>query len=209
MKFDTTFCRQFDGLLHWRRNEVEFADTPVDDADLDALLDSANTAPSVGLSQPWKYVVVRDPARREAVFSNYLAAREQEVEKLDTALRSEYIHLPLTGLMSAPLHVAFFLDNSEMRGRGLGYTLTPLALNYSVAISAFSFWLAAQVRNMAVGWVSILDEPAVNRLLDVPADWQLVAYLCLGYSSHERTEPDLETRKWSRREVTDKFVIRR
>ena len=209
MKFDTQFARQFGELLHWRRNEAEFAATPVGDAELAVLLEGANTAPSVGLSQPWKYVVVRDRSRQEAVYRNFLAARQREAEQIDAALRPDYQCLKLTGLASAPVQVAFYLDNSDERGRGLGYTLTPLALNYSVAISAFSFWLAAQARNMAVGWVSILDESTVNTILDVPPDWQLVAYLCVGHPLRQRTEPDLETQKWSRRRAVEDFVVRR
>lgn len=205
----TQFLTDFQNLLAERRNEVSFLDRDVSSEKIDDMLADANMAPSVGLSQPWRFVEVRSPERRKAVYKNFLHARQLEIGTIDADRQARYSKLGLTGLDSAPVHVAFFLDNSEQRGHGLGVSQNPLALNYSVALAAYTFWLATYAHGLASGWVSILEPDAVTNALDVPPEWELVAYMCVGYSATPMEGPDLEKRKWSRRQTLDPYLLKR
>lgn len=207
--FHTQFLTDFQNLLAERRNEVSFLDRDVSVEKMNDMLADANMAPSVGLSQPWRFVEVRSGDRRKAVYENFLQARQIEIGTIDASRQAHYGKLGLTGLDSAPVHVAFFLDNSEQRGHGLGVSQNPLALNYSVALAAYTFWLATYAHGLAAGWVSILEPEAVARALEVPSDWELVAYMCVGYSATPMERPDLEKRKWSRRQALEPYLLRR
>lgn len=207
--FDEVFRDAFSALLRLRRNEVSFSPEPVDEAALQAIFADMLTAPSVGLSQPWKFVQVESGARRAAVHEIFLETREKEAETIAPARREAYGKLGLAGLDTAPCHVALFLDPSENKGGGLGVSHAPLAPHYSVAIAAYTLWLSARAHNLAAGWVSILDEAKVKRALDVPAAWELVAYMCIGHPKARLDAPDLEKKDWSAREELDAFLLRR
>lgn len=203
------FLTDFQNLLAERRNEVSFLDRDVSAEKIEDMLADANMAPSVGLSQPWRFVEVRSADRRKAVYKNFLHARQIEIETIEADKQAHYTKLGLTGLDSAPVHVAFFLDNSEHRGHGLGVSQNPLALNYSVALAAYTFWLTTYAHGLASGWVSILEPEVVAQTLGVPSEWELVAYMCVGYSATPMTGPDLEKRKWSRRQTLEPYFLKR
>lgn len=53
--------------IHTRRSIRKYADTPVAEDEVRALLSAAMAAPSAGNQQPWQFVVVREPALLAAV----------------------------------------------------------------------------------------------------------------------------------------------
>ncbi|MDP2332262.1 MAG: 5,6-dimethylbenzimidazole synthase, partial [Reyranella sp.] len=110
-----------------------------------------------------------------------------------------YAGLKLAGLKEAPVHLAVFSDDSTHTGSGLGQQTMPETLHYSVVAAIQTLWLAARADGIGMGWVSILDPVAVTRVLDVPAGWSLVAYLCLGVPAEEHLDPELERHHWESR----------
>ncbi len=207
-QFDSQFSEEFSQLIRWRRDVRRFQRSPLPEGALEELLSLARFAPSVGLSQPWRYVVVESAAKRAAVRANFEAANAEALNAYDEERASLYARLKLAGLDDAPEQLAVFCDSDCMTGHGLGRRTMPEMLEYSVVMAVHTLWLAARARGIGVGWVSILDPGRVARDLGVPDSWRLVAYLCIGYPVKESIEPELEAAGWEIRQDNSKFIRR-
>jgi 5,6-dimethylbenzimidazole synthase len=207
--FDVDFQERFAQLLAWRRDVRHFRSDALPDELLDDLLRTAAMAPSVGLSEPWRFAIVEDPERRRAIIENFEAANRAAAMAYDGDRAMQYARLKLAGLREAPVHLAVFSDAATEQGAGLGRQTMPETLAYSVVMSVHTLWLAARVHGVGVGWVSILDPAQVAQTLAVPQTWQLIAYLCLGYPLTADEAPELERRNWERRTDVGQFVVKR
>ena len=208
-RFDPGFRRQLELLFRWRRDVRRFRTDPVDPALIDALIGLAALAPSVGNSQPWRFVKVDDPARRADVRRNFEACNRDALADYAGERAKLYARLKLAGFDRAPVHLAVFTDRTTAVGGGLGRRTMPETLAYSVVGAVHTLWLAARAHDIGVGWVSILDPERVRATLDLPAGWELAAYLCLGYAEEEHLDPELERHGWQRRiDVADVIVQR-
>lgn len=197
--FDADFREQLQALFRWRRDVRHFKPDPVDPALLDRLLETACLAPSVGLSQPWRFVTVGDPARRAAVRENFERCNAAALASQSDDHAAHYARLKLAGLDQAPCHLAVFVEPDPEQGHGLGRHTMPETVAYSAVMAVFTIWLAARAEGLGLGWVSILDPAAVTAALDVPADWQFIGYFCLGYPREETEIPELERMGWEHR----------
>ena len=197
--FDAAFRERFRELVLWRRDVRRFRHDPVDPARIDALLEVASHAPSVGLSQPWRFVHVVSLERRASVVASFTEANQNALAGYAGEKQSIYAGLKLAGLKEAPVHIAVFSDDATHTGSGLGQQTMPETLHYSVVAAIQTLWLAARADGIGMGWVSILDPAAVTRVLDVPKGWSLVAYLCLGVPAEEHLDPELERHHWEQR----------
>lgn len=197
--FSDVFAGELDRLFRWRRDVRRFRSDPVDPALLARLLDAANRAPSVGLSQPWRFVRVAAPERRAAVRASYVACNRQALADQPEERRARYARLKLAGLDEAPCHLAVFAADDPAQGGGLGRRTMPETLAYSAVLAIHTLWLAARAQGLGLGWVSILDPAVVTAALDVPADWRFIAYLCLGHPQAETDMPELEAEGWETR----------
>ena len=201
--FDTEFAEKFDALLRWRRDVRHFRTDPLPDGCLERLVAAASLAPSVGLSQPWRFVRVSEPARRHAVIENFERSNADALKTYNEDRAALYARLKLAGLKEAPEHLAVFADPDPGQGAGLGRATMPETVGYSVAIAVHTLWLAARIEGIGVGWVSILDADAVGPTLEVDPDWRLVAYLCIGFPQQDAETPELERVGWESRRTTD------
>ena len=208
-EFDDEFRARLVELLTWRRDVRRFRREQLPDGLIEELLRIAALAPSVGLSQPWRFVIVERPASRAAVRANFERANAAALAAYDGAEAEEYARLKLAGLDEAPIHLAVFADRGTAQGRGLGRRTMPEMIEYSAVTAIHTLWLAARAHGVGLGWVSILDPLDLARVLDVPADWTLVGYLCLGYPEQADDTPALERRGWERRRETETFLLRR
>lgn len=196
-------------LLTWRRDVRAFRSDPLPQGLLDRLLATACLAPSVGLSEPWRFVVVDDPARRAAIRRNFAQANATALAAQDESRQALYARLKLAGLDEAPIHVAAFADAETSQGHGLGRGNMPETLDHSVAIAIHTLWLAARLEGVGLGWVSILDPAAAAATLQVPAEWHFIGYLCLGYPKQIDDCPALQRAGWERRRHPTCRVLRR
>jgi 5,6-dimethylbenzimidazole synthase len=199
-QFDAAFKKKFQELVAWRRDVRRFRVESVDRALLADLIALATRAPSVGLSQPWRFVSVESPARRAAIAENFANSNRMALEGYGGDRRKLYARLKLEGLARSPVHLAVFADDGVTAGAGLGRQTMPETIRYSVVAAVHTFWLAARCEGLGVGWVSILDPIAATSTLDVPATWSLVAYLCVGWPQEEHDDPELERLGWQARE---------
>lgn len=197
--FPPDFRDRFVELLRWRRDVRRFRRDPLPSGLLDRLLDLACLAPSVGNSQPWRFVAVADPARRAAVRTVFGRCNADAAAGYDDERATRYRQLKLAGLEEAPVQLAVFCDRSTGQGLGLGRQTMPETLEHSVVTAIHTLWLAARIEGVGIGWVSILEPEAVTALLDVPPDWHLVGYLCIGFPETEEVVPELEREGWQAR----------
>lgn len=199
--FDDHFRARLHDLFRWRRDVRHFRRDPLPPGMLDDLLDIAALSPSVGLSQPWRFVTVDDPVRRAAVRASFLACNADALAAMPTDRQALYARLKLAGLEEAPNHLALFVEREPVQGAGLGRRTVPETLAYSGVIAAHTLWLAARAAGIGMGWVSILDPQAVTAALDVPATWRLIGYFCIGYPLAADDTPELEREGWETRQL--------
>jgi 5,6-dimethylbenzimidazole synthase len=209
MNFDAAFRARLRDLLLWRRDVRRFRPDPLPDGALEALIELACLAPSVGLSQPWRFVIVDDCAVRTAVRHNFETCNAQALTAQGPHRASLYARLKLTGLDEAPVHFAVFADRSTRQGHYLGRRTMPEMIEYSAVTAVHTMWLAARAQGIGLGWVSILDPAAMAAILNVPAAWKFIGYFCLGYPQADDTIPELEQAGWEQRRLAASIVIRR
>jgi len=208
-RFDPAFRARLRELLMWRRDVRRFRRDPLPEGTVERLIGVACLAPSVGLSQPWRFVLVDAPARRQAVRELFAACNAAALADYDDEPARRYAALKLAGLDDAPVHLAVFADRGTTQGHGLGRRTMPEMIEYSAVAAVHTLWLAARTEEVGVGWVSILEPDRVPAMLDVPASWRLIAYLCLGYPERDDTVPALERAGWEQRRDPSSFILRR
>ncbi|MBV9523185.1 MAG: 5,6-dimethylbenzimidazole synthase [Alphaproteobacteria bacterium] len=209
MIFDDAFRLRLHELFIWRRDVRSFRADPLPAGALDRLIATACLAPSVGLSQPWRFVIVEDRARRAAIGDAFRSANAAALQSYSGALAARYAGLKLAGLADAPAHLAVFADRGTAIGHGLGRHTMPEMAEYSVVAAVTTMWLAARAEGIGMGWVSILDPARVASVLEVPAGWRFIGYFCLGYPRDEDETPELERAGWEQRQPAETFILRR
>lgn len=207
--FDGAFQDALETLFRWRRDVRRFRPDALEDGTLETLLAQAALAPSVGNSQPWRFVTVEDAARRQAVRADFQACNADALAGYGGERAQLYASLKLSGLDIAPVQLAAFVDPETERGHGLGQRTMPETLAYSVVGAVGTLWLAARARGVGVGWVSILSPEKIAGILDVPDTWRLIAYLCIGYPEEEHEDPELVRAGWQDRADISEFLLKR
>ncbi len=207
--FDDVFRAQLAKLFAWRRDIRHFRPEPVPGELLQRLLDLACLAPSVGLSEPWRFVIVDSPARREAVRVNFECCNAAALAAQNTDHSAAYARLKLAGLNQAPCQFAVFADPDPSQGRGLGRATMPETAAYSAVMAVATLWLAARAHGLGLGWVSILDPAAITAALDTAPDWIFIGYFCLGYPQTDDDLPALQRAGWEFRRAPAATIVQR
>jgi 5,6-dimethylbenzimidazole synthase len=197
--FDPAFRDQLQALFRWRRDVRRFRRDPLPADVLPRLAETARLAPSVGLSEPWRFVTVDDPARRAAVRASFERCNAEALAGQAPEREALYARLKLAGLNDAPCHFAVFAEPEPAQGHGLGRRTMPETVAYSAVMAVHTLWLAARAEGIGLGWVSILDPQAVAAALETPPSWTFIGYFCLGYAEQDSDTPELERVGWERR----------
>lgn len=207
--FDEAFGARLRDLLVWRRDVRHFRCDPLPAGALEDLIELACHAPSVGLSQPWRFVIVDDETVRAGVRQAFARCNAEALSTQSPSRSALYARLKLAGLGDAPSHLAVFADRATEQGHGLGRLTMPEMIEYSAVTAVHTMWLAARAQGIGMGWISIIDPEAVAALLEVPPAWKFIGYFCLGYPQDQSTVPELEQAGWEERRPPAKFIIRR
>lgn len=194
--FDAAFRGALLRLFEWRRDVRHFRSDPLPPGMLAELLETAALAPSVGLSQPWRFVIVDDPELRAAVRDEFERCNASALADQAADRTTRYAGLKLAGLDQAPCHLAVFADPDPTQGSGLGRATMPQTAVWSVVMAVHTMWLAARAAGLGVGWVSILDPLAIAHIVDVPAHWEFIGYFCIGWPQTDDCTPELEREGW-------------
>lgn len=174
-----------------------FIDKPIENDVLEKILQAASLAPSVGFSQPWEFVIVRDDEIKKQVAQSFELENAKAEQLFTDEKQKLYAKLKLEGILEAPINIAAVYKPSTKPILGQNSMLE--TGEYSVVCAIQNMWLMARALNVGIGWVSILDANAVMKTLKAPADNKLVAYLCVGYVKEFLSVPELETMNWEKR----------
>ena len=183
-----------------------FLPQPMPDELLNRLLEAAHNAPSVGLMQPWRFIVVRDLEVRQAIHRIFLDANQKAIEDYEGQQQRHYAGMKLEGILEAPQNLCVVCDSQSNQGHQLGRRTMPEMALYSAVCAIQNLWLASRSEGIGVGWVSILEPHLVRRALKIPEHITLVAYLCLGYVEAFAAEPDLERAGWEKRTPLESVI---
>jgi 5,6-dimethylbenzimidazole synthase len=162
------------------------------------ILNAAHHAPSVGFSQPWNFILIKDPETRLRVKESFERERDRSIAMLkeDKERQERYVKLKLEGIREAALNVCVTYDPTRFGPFVLGRTSIEDTGVYSVCCAIQNLWLAARAEGVGVGWVSILSNEDLQKALGIPEHVKPVAYLCLGYVEEFAPRPDLERAGW-------------
>ncbi|WP_418640891.1 5,6-dimethylbenzimidazole synthase [Sulfurimonas sp. ST-27] len=179
-----------------------FINKAVEKEKLNMILEAAISAPSVGYSQPWKFIVISDKNIKQRLIENF----DHENTKAKKIFKDNplYKKLKLEGIKEAPLNIAVLYEPKQ--SNILGMTSMEKMGEYSVVCAVQNMWLMARALNIGIGWVSILDENKVLNTLHVKQGSRLIAYLCVGYVDEFYQESELKTLGWEREKLLDKCV---
>jgi 5,6-dimethylbenzimidazole synthase len=209
VSFDEAFRQKLRELFIWRRDVRRFRTDPLPDGTMERLIEIACLSPSVGLSQPWRFVIVEDQARRRAVIEDFKSCNAKALRSYAGERAAHYAALKLAGLEVAPGHLAVFAEKASEMGHGLGRMTMPETIEYSVVTAISFMWLAARAEGIGLGWVSILDPLRVGEILAIPKSWKFIGYICVGYPEAEFDRPELERADWEHRRTIQEFMTRR
>ncbi|MEU8579919.1 nicotinate-nucleotide--dimethylbenzimidazole phosphoribosyltransferase [Streptomyces abikoensis] len=176
-----------------------FRRDPVPPEVLLRVLEAAHTAPSVGHSQPWDFVVIRSAETRKAMHELVARQREAYAKSLPKARAKQFKELKIEAILDTPVNIVVTADPTRGGRHTLGRHTQPQMAPYSSALAVENLWLAARAEGLGVGWVSFFDEREMVRALGLPEHLEVVAYLCVGYVDEFPDEPELLQAGWSKR----------
>ena len=187
-----------------------FLDKKIKKSVLFSILEAANSAPSVGFSQPWKFVIVQDKQKRQEVYESF--QKENEKAKKIFEGKKLYRSLKLEGIKESYVNIAIFYEKPKdafgNKKAILGQTTQKKMGEYSVVCAVQNLWLMARAYNVGVGWVSILKPKRVKKILGIGKGYKLVAYLTVGYVDEFPDELELKTLKWEEKKKLKDIVER-
>lgn len=154
-------------LISTRRSIRKFLDKPVEPEKISRMLDAVRLSPSSSNSQPWHVVVVRD---RHLIDNISKAA----------PVGSRFV---ISWLSGAPL--VFVLTVSRRLTHRVAKTFGHSNLWLDAGIAGQQLVLAAQALGLGTCWIGWFDERRIQRLLDLPKSFTIVALLGCGYPAEK------------------------
>jgi nicotinate-nucleotide--dimethylbenzimidazole phosphoribosyltransferase len=176
-----------------------FRPDPVPPEVLHRVLAAAHRSPSVGLSQPWDFLVIRDRARRQRIKTLAEQATSSYAASLPAARATAFDRLKIEAILEAPVNIVVTCDPTRGGRHTLGRQSQPQTAAYSSVLAVANLWLAARAEGLGIGWVSFFRERELAAELGLPDHLEVVAYLCAGYVTGFAPEPELALTGWARR----------
>ncbi|MFE1861838.1 nicotinate-nucleotide--dimethylbenzimidazole phosphoribosyltransferase [Streptomyces anandii] len=176
-----------------------FRSDPIPHEVLLRVLEAAHTAPSVGHSQPWDFVVIRSADTRRAMHELAMRQRDAYAKSLPKGRAKQFKELKIEAILDTPVNIVVTADPTRGGRHTLGRHTQPQMAPYSAALAVENLWLAARAEGLGVGWVSFFDEREMVRVLGLPEHLEVIAYLCVGYVDEFPDEPELMQAGWSKR----------
>lgn len=191
--------------IYTRRDvRSHFISKPLSDEVLARILNAAHHAPSVGFSQPWNFVLIRDDVTKEKIKKSFEQEKTKSASDVDHQKKEKYLSLKLEGILESDVNICITYDPTKFGPFVIGRSSIPETGIYSVCCAVQNLWLAARAEGIGVGWVSILSIELLKEALSLPEHIIPIAYLCLGHVSEFAEKPDLENAKWlARLELKD------
>ncbi len=183
--------------IHSRRDvRSHFTSKPIEDEILSRILNAAHHAPSVGFSQPWNFILIKDQNTKSRIKKSFDEEKDRSSKLIEEPKKSKYLSFKLEGILESPVNLCVTYDPTKFGPFVIGRSSIPEAGLYSVCCAIQNLWLSARSEGIGLGWVSILSNEVLKEVLELPDHVVPVAYLCLGYVDEFATKPDLETAGW-------------
>ncbi len=181
-----------------------FLSKPIEDQVLTKILNASHHAPSVGFSQPWNFILIKDSNTKKKIKESFEKERKRSANFVEEPRKGKYLSLKLEGIMDSPVNICITYDPSKFGPFVIGRSSIPETGLYSVCCAVQNLWLAARTEGLGLGWVSILSNEVLKSVLELPEQVIPVAYVCLGYVEEFSDKPDLEKAGWlSRLDLND------
>ena len=189
--------RGFYKAIYSRRDvRSHFISKPIEEDILSKILHAAHHAPSVGFSQPWNFILIKDESTKKQIKESFEIEKKRSSELVDEPRRSKYLSFKLEGILESPVNVCVTYDPTKFGPFVIGRSSIPEAGLYSVCCAIQNLWLSARTEGIGLGWVSILSNEILKKVLSLPEHVIPVAFLCLGYVDKFGEKPDLEISGW-------------
>jgi len=173
-----------------------FISKPIKNEILSKILNAAHHAPSVGFSQPWNFILIKDDLTKKKIKESFEIEKEKASHHVEEPNRSKYLSFKLEGILESSINICVTYDPSKFGPFVIGRSSIPEAGLYSVCCAIQNLWLAARTEGIGLGWVSILSNETLKDVLKLPEHVVPIAYLCLGYVDEFAEKPDLEKAGW-------------
>lgn len=195
-------------VIHTRRDVRRFRPDPIHGDLVRRILEAAHAAPSVGHSQPWRFILVTDAPTRER--AAWIADQERltQAAQLTPTAGQHMLDLQLEGIREAPMGIVVCCDRRAAAAGVLGRRTFPDTDLWSCACAIENLWLAARAEGLGVGWVTLFPPEDLAALLALPADVVPLGWLCIGWPDERPPAPGLERAGWSERLQLDDVVVR-
>jgi len=174
----------------------QFMSKPVPEGVLSKVLHAAHHAPSVGFMQPWNFIVIKSRETKAAIKGAFEIANKEATFLFQGEEREHYKTFKLEGILESPLNICVTCDRKRFGPVVIGRTANPVMDLFSSVCAVQNLWLAARAEGLGVGWVSIIHDREIKKILKLPSHVVPVAYLCIGYVTHFPERPELETAGW-------------
>jgi 5,6-dimethylbenzimidazole synthase len=204
-KIDNGASQSLANIIKLRRDirGNNFRSEPIENEVMEQIIEAGLHAPSVGYSQPWKFVIIEDKTIKNRVYKNF--EKEYNQSKKYFKDRPLYEKLKLEGIKESPVNIALFYKKSGKKI--LGQTSQKKMGEYSVVCAIENMWLMARSLNVGMGWVSLLKAKKIKKILGVSNEYKLVGYLCVGYVKEFPPKPELQTLKWNFQKKYEDVVV--
>jgi 5,6-dimethylbenzimidazole synthase len=199
--------RGFYDTVFRRRDIREFLPNSVPEDVMARVLVAAHHAGSVGFTQPWNFVIVKDLNRRRLVKQVFEQEHAINAAQFEHERREKFMSLKLEGILEAPLNLIVTCERGRLGPAVLGRTAIEDVEIYSTCLAVQNLWLSARAEGLGVGWVSILRNDAIREIFRIPESILPIAYLCIGYVNAFPTRPMLERVGWAQR-LSPREVLR-
>ena len=189
--------RGFYKAIYSRRDvRSHFTSKTIENNILSKILHAAHHAPSVGFSQPWNFILIKDIETKKKIKKSFEEEKNRSSQLVEEPKRSKYLSFKLEGILESPVNLCVTYDPTKFGPFVIGRSSVPEAGLYSVCCAIQNLWLSARTEGVGLGWVSILSNEILKEILELPEHVVPVAYLCLGYVDEFAEKPDLETAGW-------------
>ena len=173
-----------------------FTSQPIKNEILSKILNAAHHAPSVGFSQPWNFILIKNISTKKIIKESFEIEKKRSSQLVEEPKRSKYLSFKLEGILESPVNLCVTYDPTKFGPFVIGRSSIPEAGLYSVCCAIQNLWLAARTEDVGVGWVSILSNDVLKDVLELPEHVVPIAYLCIGYVNEFAEKPDLEKAGW-------------
>ena len=193
--------------IYSRRDvRTNFTSEPIDELVLTRILEAAHHAPSVGFSQPWNFILIKNIETRKKIKESFEKEKSRSSNLVEEPSRSKYLSYKLEGILESAINICVTYDPTKTGSFVIGRTSIPATGVFSVCCAVQNMWLAARAEGIGVGWVSILSNETLMDTLHIPDHVVPVAYLCLGHVTKFESKPDLERNGWLPRLELDDVI---